>query len=269
MGVGVGVLLLVGFSGRAIAQTNARALDKFVGSWKEDPSKRAVEAGIRYPLRFQASKDGGLEELRGPESGPTAQLVQFDGKPHTLPSGNTSIWRQVDANTFEQVRSDAKGVVATRRLTVSSDGKTLTEVIESRNDRTKATYRRASGAAQGLSGRWEPTSVESNANFDLKIEAVGSNSLRFSSSNAPSYELVLDGEARQVHGAATPAMRATTTSAKLLTDNSLEVREFRNKTEAIRSVYVVAADGKLMMMTVTNLAAGPNSKPSVFVVVKQ
>jgi len=270
---GVGVVVLLGLSSPALAQGNGQALETFVGSWKEDASKRAGAVSLRFPLRFQTNKAGVLEELRGPEASPTAQPVQFDSKPHVLPSGNTSTWKQIDAHTFEQVRSDAKGVVvSTRRLVISTDGNSLTEVTEARaNDRTtttKAVYGRAAGAGSGLIGRWEPTSLELNADLSLKIEVAGPNTVRFSGTGAPTYELVLDGEPRQSHGTATPAMQATTTSGRLLAD-SIEERVFRNNIEWSRSVYAVSADGKTMTVTVTNLGAGPTPQPSVFVFVRQ
>jgi hypothetical protein len=64
-------------------------------------------------------------------------------------------------------------------------------------------------------------------------------------------------------------MSASTTSARLLADGSLETRQFQNGTETIRTVSVVSADGMTLSDTVTNFGAGASPKPAVFVFVKQ
>lgn len=258
----VGLLMLFGLPSYGQAQDSTTALQRFVGDWKEDQSQRKMDVSSIFPLRFQSGKDGSLEELRGPVANPTAWPVQFDGKPRTLPNGQASTWKQIDANTFEHVRTDQKGVVQTRRLTISSDGTTLTQLADGRGGRSTTKLKRISGEGGSLQGRWQVTSFESATPFDFRIEAAGPMRLRFSS-DVLQYELTVNGQPHPVEPPSNPAFRDTRI-ARLLADNSLEVRVLRNGAEFIRDVYAVDADGT-MTSNSTLAGAGPDSKPLVTV----
>lgn len=269
--LGIAILAL-GMSFEVLAQGSGRELDMFVGSWKEDRSRGVVPPTIRYPLRFQLDKSGGLEEHRGPDKNTTTQPVRFDGTIQSLAGGSTSTWKQIDDRTFEQVRTRSGTVIRTRRLMISTEGKALTEEVSDFDTsdgspmRMKAVYRRDSAVEPGLAGRWEPVSMEGDP-LNMRIERSGPNTLRFSATYVPAYELTLDGKPRQAHGSATPALQATTTSARLLSDGSLDMRTFRNNSETVRTVSVVSADGKTLTNTVTNVGTG--APAAVFVFVKQ
>ena len=269
--VGIGVLALA-ISAHVFAQADASGLDKFVGTWKEDRSKRVAVPVMRDPLRFQVDRNGRIEELRGPAEHTSVHPVVFVGPMDVLLGGASIIWKQIDSNTFEQVTSDERGVVRTRKLTIAPGGNILNEHVSERtNDggfiTTRTVYSRSS-AGRGLIGRWQSISVETPL-ADITIEKLGSNTLRFSTRYSPAYALTVDGVPRQVHGAATPPLEGATKSARLLPDGALEQREFRKGSESLRSVMAVSADGKTITNTVTNPAAGAAAQPSIFVLVRQ
>jgi hypothetical protein len=74
--------------------------------------------------------------------------------------------------------SDREGLITTRRLRISADGKTLTEETE----RIRAegapvtrtsTFQRTSGDPTGLVGRWEVQSIKHSRPEEMRYERVG------------------------------------------------------------------------------------------------
>jgi hypothetical protein len=75
-----GVLLALVSSIACLAQSPpATVIGKFVGTWKENESKRKI--GSSTPgLRFRRAAGSQLEELRGPDERPLVESVNFDSK---------------------------------------------------------------------------------------------------------------------------------------------------------------------------------------------
>ena len=109
-------------------------------------------------LRFQKTADGGLEEVRGPEAKPLVQPVKFGPKPYAIDGCvNTIEWKQIDSRHFERKIFNKGKLQNIRRIEISEDGKTLTQVTEStptggKRSTTTVTNDRVSGGPEGLAG---------------------------------------------------------------------------------------------------------------------
>src|SRR5438067_1239094 len=194
--------------------TPAAVIGKFVGTWKENEAKRKLGSGLA--LRFRRAPNGQLEELRGPEARPLVQPVNFGGKPYSVDNSKNSLtWKQHDASHFERTISDGAKLIATRRIQISTDGKTLTEITErkipgGKDLVTTVVYKRTSGDQQGLVGNWKPESIHSSEPLQTKYEAIGTTGLRVTGSGGLTQILTLDGKPNPVTGPAViPGMMTT------------------------------------------------------------
>ena len=248
----------------------APVVARFTATWKEDVSKRKV--GDLVHLRFQKNTQGGLEELRGPEAKPVVQPVVFDGKPRETGSGNTIVWKQTDANTFDRVLSKAGETLTVRRIRISPDGKTLTQVEESKTtDGSPAVstvvYQRVSGDEQGLVGRWKPTSFKADTPAIWKIEPFGTNGLKWSGSGGQNYNVMLDGTSAPINGPA--VLRGTMVAAKLKDGQTIEFTNSRESIDTGKSVWTLSADGKMLTVIDSSLGTGASKDSTTLVFVKQ
>jgi hypothetical protein len=261
-----------------LAQSSGSAslISRFVGTWKEDVSKRKV--GAQANLRFQRDANGGLQELRGPDVRPDVQSIVFDGQPHQIGTGRNRIaWKQIDPNTFERVLSDGAQTLTVRRIRISADGKTLTEATERKvaDGRTlvnTVVFQRSSGESQGgLVGRWKPQSFDTNNPPVVKYEAVGATGLKFSeANNTPTdttYTVMLDDKPVAVVGAA--VIRGTMTAARQVDDHTIEFTQSRDGVVSGKNVRTVSADGKTLTVTTTTVGPNAGGEPSVSVFVRQ
>lgn len=244
------------------------AVSKFVGTWQEDESKRK---GVTATLTFRTNASGGLEEVRGSELRPLVQPVNFTGQPYAIDdSKNTIAWKQIDSNRFERAIYRESRLLNTRRLELSADGKTLTEVTESGDGKTLVTavFRRESGN-QGLAGRWKAESFKSSAPLRMTYEAAGSNGIKLtvSGGNPTTTTAMLDNKPVPVVGEA--VISGTMTAVRQVDESTLEFTASRQGTTTGKSVRVVSADGKTMTVTSTDLGPNASKEPSVTVFVKQ
>jgi hypothetical protein len=273
-GVLVGIVQIVGL---AQSSGSASAVSRFTGTWKEDVTKRKV--GSMPNLRFQRNEKGVLQEVRGPEVRPVFQSIVFDGKPHKLETGNNSIaWKQVNPNTFERVLSDGSGTrtLTTRRIRISTDGKTMTEETETKSTDGRPlvdtiVYQRVSGDAQGLVGRWKPVSFKTDTPAVVKYEPAGTNGIKFSDSNNDptdtTFTVTLDGKPMPVVGSA--VISGTMIAAKVVDDRTIEFTQSREGVVSDKSVRQLSADGKTLTATSTTVGPNASAEPSVSVYVKQ
>jgi len=127
------VLLLV-----LVGATAVLAADSpFAGTWKLNPAKREFTGAT---IAFEQAAGGGMKM--------TAD-VKFDGKDYpasgpTIPAAFTLALKRVDARSFEMTQKVGGKVVYRDTMTVSADGKTLTDVgvAEGTQEKTKAVYDR-------------------------------------------------------------------------------------------------------------------------------
>jgi hypothetical protein len=257
--------------GSVLAMDSAALIQRFAGTWREDVSQRKI--GAMASVRFQRDAKGALQELRGPEARPMYQHVVFDGKPYVLPDGpDTIAWKQHTAASFERAYSDKGGLLNTRHIQISADGKTLTERVvrrlaDGRSAEDTIVYQRTSGDDQGLVGRWKPQSFKTTLPGGFKYEATGPNALKFVNNSGVTWSGALGADATPVVGPGTAPhlMRA----AKALDDYTIEFTQSREAVLTSRMVSAVSRDGKTM--TVTTTTSGPNAstEPSVMVYLRQ
>jgi hypothetical protein len=252
-------------------QSSQSAIAKFVGSWKEDLSKRK---GSMLMLTFRQNANAGLEELRGPELRPVMQPVNFTGKPYSIDdSKNTIAWKQIDANRFERAIYNGGRLLNTRRIQLSADGRTLTEEVESAGSSGQTivnttVFRRESGE-KGLVGRWRAESSKSNTAPEVVYEAVGTNGIKLTTrgGNPTTVTAMLDNKPVAVVGDA--VISGTMTAVRQVDESTLEFSGSREGTATGKSVRVVSPDGKTMTVTNTNLGPNASKEPFVTVWVKQ
>jgi hypothetical protein len=272
--IGATVLLAVATAAPARAQANAASsvVDRFIGTWQEDESKRQI--GSLGSLIFRRNDSGGVEEIRGGEARPLVQQVIFDGKTRaTAVTDNNGIaWKQIDPRTFERAMTNKGRLVNTRRLRISADGKTLTqdteqEATDGRKVITTTVFQRTTGESSGLVGRWRPQSVKTSSPGTVKYERAGPNALKFTNSFGNTYVVALDDKPVPTSGPATIA--GSMIAAKQTDDRTIETTSSREGVITGRSKRVISADGRTMTVTTTIVGANAPTEPSVSVFVKQ
>ena len=239
------------------------------GNWKEDQSQRKL--GSAGGLHFRTTASGGLEELRGPEARPMVQSVKLDGKSYDMEGGNSMIWKQIDANSFER-RTALKGkLLSVRRIRISNDGKTLLEeserhAMDGRVMKATADFSRTSGDAQGLAGKWQLVKVRNSEPLEVKYEAAGPNAMKVTGGLGQSYTLAF-GKTSAITGPnVVPGM---TIAAAAVDDHTIETTTTREGVTAAKARIVLSDGGKVMTVTTTPAGADSSRRPSVIVYKKQ
>lgn len=252
------------------AQAPASVAAKFAGTWKEDDSKRKIGSVAR--LRFQKSKDGGLEEHRGPEVKPLVQPIRFGAPAYPIDgSDNTIAWKKTDEQHFERTIFVKGQLMATRKITLSADGKSLTEatdrkLADGKQGSLTVAYQRTSGDKTGLVGVWTAQSVKVLPAPQMKLEAASA-ALKFSNDQAITYTLTLDEKPVKVVGPT--VITGTTAAGKVVNDRTIELTNGRDGTVSGKTTWALSADGKTLTSTSTNVTPGASSEPSVSVFVRQ
>ena len=237
---------------------------KFAGSWKENEAKRQL--GSVVPLRFQRTAAGQIEELRGPEGKPLVQPVNFGAKAYAVDnSKNTIEWKQTDANHFERKIYENGNLLTTRRIAISTDGKTLTEATErDPSDVTNVVFKRTSGDTQGLVGIWKAESIHTTRPAGQKIEVLGSTGLRITSDRGVVETLTFDGKPNASSGPA--VISGTMSAARVINPSKIEITGSRDGVVSGTVTMELSGDGKALTET-ARLASG--GQPSITVYDKQ
>jgi hypothetical protein len=255
----------------SFAADNSKVIHNFVGTWKEDEAKRKI--GSFPSLRFRRSGSGGIEELRGPEGRPLVQPVNFGTNPYAVDnSKNTIAWKQIDSNRFERQLFENGKLLSTRQITISKDGKQLTEVTHRKMPDGKemtatVVLSRSSGEPQGLVGTWKAMSIRSSEPTEQKIDAIGSNGLRVTGRNGFISTWTFDGKPNLSSGLG--LISGMTDSAKVVNERTIEVTLAREGTVTGKSTLMVSSDGKTLTVTTANLGPNAGNEPSVAVFEKQ
>lgn len=265
--------LLIGMAAALLAQQSrvqSNVIDRFVGTWKEDQSKRKL--GSQPGLRFRRTASGGIEELRGPDAKPDVQAVNFDGKPHEIGSANSIVWKQIDANTFERTLSDHGKVLTVRRIRIAPDGKTLTEETErklpnGKSETITVVAERASGDAKGLVGTWRVKSQRSSMPDQLTCERASNNGMKCTDQAGVNFTVALDNKPSPYTGPA--VLPNMTIAARQVDDQTIELTLMRQGTPIATRKAVVSKDGKTMTSTTANLGPNASGEPTISVFEKQ
>jgi len=243
---------------------------KFTGTWTEDESKRTF--GPSVTLKFRVDAKGNLEELRGAEAKPLVQPVRFDTKPYTIDASDNAIaWKQIDKTHFQRKLFQGAKLLTTRDITISDDGKTLTEVTtQTLTDGKKVVatmkFHRTKGEGQGLAGIWQAASYHSTVPTQWKYEMVGDR-LKVSNDTGVTFTAALDGKPVPVTGPA--VISGTMVALKLIAPEKLEMAQSRAGVPTGNVTLTLSGDGKVMTMSAVNLAPGASREPSVTVLDKQ
>jgi hypothetical protein len=250
----------------------ANLFKNFTGSWKENESKRKFGGGAGVTLRFRRAPSGGIEELRGAFANPLVQRVEFDGKPHPIDgSRNTIVWKQLGTTKFERSLFDHDTkLVNIRGIELSSDGKSLTERIETKDLSGKTTtstgvYNRRSGESNGLAGTWQLISRRRSEPAIVRFEPAGANSLRsFATEPQGMAVMTFDGKPYTMSGRALISGYAST--AKAINDRTIEVTTTRNGVLADKRTHAISADGRTLTSTISNFDEKGSALPGGVVV---
>jgi hypothetical protein len=227
--------------------------------------------GALRSLTFRAGANG-LEELRGTYARPLVQPVRFGTAPYAVDeSQNTLVWKQMGGGHFERTIAGGGKTISVRDISISADGKTLTEITTTNlsDGKTWATtiiYARTSGAGQNLEGVWKPQSLRSDTPRRMSMQAAG-NTLKFDFQSGRKFTLTFDGKPAMVFGPA--VISGTTVAGKIVSDRVIEMAGARMGTPSDTTTLTLSADGKTL--TVSEMTLGPEAskQPSVAVYGKQ
>jgi hypothetical protein len=241
----------------------------FAGNWVEDQSQR--KTGALRSLTFRNGANG-LEELRGSYARPLVQPVRFGTAPYAVDeSKNTLVWKQLGGGRFERTIAEKGQTINVRRITISADGKTLTETTETnlasgKKSTITIVYARTSGSGQDLEGVWKPQTLRSDTPQKMSIREVGS-ALKVSTEAGLTYTLTFNGKPEAVTGPA--VISGTTNAGKIVCDRLIRIEGARMGTPVNVATWTLSADGKTL--TTSNMTLGPDAskEPSVSVYLKR
>jgi hypothetical protein len=163
-------LLLCIFAAQIVAADNP-----FAGTWKLDLSRSEL-AGPKMTIE----KAG--EKYRM-SAGGDSYAFQTNGKEQPGLYGRVVAWKEVDANTWERTTKFKGAVLSQATLTVSSDGKTLTETAKGTRPDGEAfesttVYDRI-GQGSGPVGTWRSKTVSMSAPQSFEIAGNGEDGISF------------------------------------------------------------------------------------------
>jgi len=262
--------LALGFALTALGQSPTDVAKRFSGNWVEDQSKSTI--GAARSLTFRKGSDG-LEELRGTYARPLVQPVRFGTAPYTIDeSKNTLVWKDLGGGRFERTIAEGGKTVGIRHITISADGKMLTEVTEDTNrpngkkSTTTIVYARTSGSGQQLEGTWKPQSLRSDTPLSMSIEAAGG-TLKISRGTGVSNVLTFDGKPSNLTGPA--VISGTTDAGKIISDRVIEIDGARMGTPSGVTTWTLSADGKTLTSSAMTLGPEASKEPTVRVFQKK
>lgn len=240
---------------------------KIVGVWIEDQTKRKIGSSLG-DLRFRQTTDGGIEELRGFELQPLVEKVTFDTKPYVIDESSTIAWKKVDANHFERKLYDKGKLQDTRRIQISEDGKTLTEVTEDvltngKKGLIAVTFQRNSDGPQGLVGVWKPQSMKMTPAAEVRYELTATGGLKSTDDRGVNQTFMLDNVPVGVNGGT--VISGTMVAFKVIDDNTLESTSTRAGVVTGRTTLKISNDGKTLTATTTEVDPNGSREPSVSV----
>jgi len=216
----------------------------YAGKWKVNLAKSDFgQTTITYE-----SLPGGEWQAAG--FGVTYKF-KMDVKDYPDGIGGTTAWKAVDANTWEIVGKVNGKVTARDTLTLSADGKTLTDTgkqIKPDGGSMDGTtvYQRVSGGP-GLGGIWQTKKVSGAAGV-IEIAQSGTDGLSFKDLDmGMTCDSKLDGKDYPCTG---PMMAPGFTIAmKNVPSRSLDVTVKKDGKPVFEATYTVAADGKSLIET--------------------
>jgi hypothetical protein len=250
-------------------------LQKFVGVWVEDETKLKIGDSMGN-LRFRQTAGGGLEELRGYDAKPLVEPVKFGVKPYAIDgSKNTIVWKQVDARHYERKIFHEDKLQNTRKIEISDDGRTLTEVRESvlangKTSLTTVTFRRASRGPQGLAGIWKAVAFKRNSSPTVHYELTAAGELKVSDDiggNEREFTVKMNNTPVPVMGPS--VISGTMIAFRVADDHTLESTFSTGGVVTAKEMRTLSNDGKVITSTTTLIGPKGNKSPTVRIYNKQ
>ena len=232
-----------------IAATSRAADEPLIGKWKLNLSKSKLAdqmtiapAGTnRYTLTFAGVGD--------------TETLAADGTDQPGVLGSTISITIEAPNNWKIVRKQGGRVMLTANWKLSEDGKTLTDTFlgsqpDGSTSRVDLVYKRAEGSASnsGIPGTWETTEEKADLAYELEIRPYEGDGLSFLiSGGAPATNVKFDG--KDYPSTTASPVASSTTSARHLSDQSIELtKKLKGKVMETREI-TVSADGKTLTMT--------------------
>lgn len=230
----------------ALAQTSP-----FVGTWQLDPAKSQLNGNT---MAFGKSSDGMMTLTA---DGHTDKF-KTDGNQYPTWYGGQAIWKQIDDHTWESTGYLNGQNLGTDTMTISSDGKTLTDVSKGTFPSGKAfddttVYNRL-GEGTGLVGEWRSTRTSQGETQTMTFRNDGNGLVWEIPDLKASVPVRFDGQDTPVQGPAVPP--GLTLAVTRQGPDSLRV------VEKIKGEIVFAAEDKVSSdgRTLTSTASNPKTQ---------
>jgi hypothetical protein len=249
-------------SGFLVAGTLAAAESPFAGTWKLNQAKSNLTGDT---MTF-ADEGGGT--IRHSFTG-LSNTFKTDGKSYSTAFGNTAVWKQLDANTWQATYSKGERVINVDTMKVSADGKTLN--IQSKGPKPTggsfddtSVYVRTSGQS-GLIGTWKSKDVKLSAPGLLEIKTSGADGITLKN---PEYQASCDAK---FDGTDYPVTGPTVAEAFTLSftragPNTFTMQSKLKGKHLSTEKYTVSADRKTLTLVSTPVAV---DEPQTWVFDKQ
>ena len=216
------------------------AAARYFGTWKYNVAKSNLGG---YQLTYTDVGAGEIEQ-----SGQDGRSYRFriDGKQYPDANGRTATWTQPDASTWE-ARTYVKGELSfMHRFELSKAGDELRTI--QKGPRPGApditlTWRRA-GAGSGLFGTWRRGAIEPPP-FELVVEAVGENGIRFAVADVFEVRAQFDGKPYPMTGPT--AVPGSTASFERVDERSFRTRQMDGG--RFEATLTVSEDGQTLTET--------------------
>lgn len=243
----------------AVAVTTVLAAGSlpFAGTWKMNPAKSDFG---QTTMTFEQLPSGEMKSTAGGQS----YTFKLDGKDYPAVFGADAAWTSLGPSSWQTVWKLKGKVLSTDTLTLSSDGKTLTQNSkgtkpngEAFNDTMVA--ERVSGGP-GLTGKWKTKNVKSASPNVLEIAPSGTDGMTFKIVDMQlTCEAKFDGKDHPCSG---PTLGPGWTIAVAKQSAQGFDMTVKNAGKLVfKSVYTVSADGKTL--TEHGTAAGTTEKTTI------
>ena len=131
------LLLMMLVAAPSISWSQQDPMEKLAGTWKQDFSQSKPAPSPVPQLRTHRWELAGKDKMKhvseiieadGTRTVTEEQTDDYSGQPYPDGGeGNTSVFRRIDANTIQQIRTGQDGqIVRFLERVISADGKTLT-----------------------------------------------------------------------------------------------------------------------------------------------
>jgi hypothetical protein len=255
-------LFFVGLLALLLVPVGAMAQSPFDGTWKWDPSS------VQWPEKPDAFLlQNGMYECKSCVPPVNIKADGTDQKVTGDPYSDTLGVKVIDDHNIESTSKKAGKVVGTAKMSVSSDGDTLTinwtdsgQPSGGTQTGTNTEKRVAKGPAGGnlISGSWRTEKENASAGALTWTYKMNGNELAMTTTTGQSYTAKLDGTDAPFKG--DPGV--TSISVKLLGKDTLEETRKRDGKVIYTLEMTVSADSKTMKWIFDDKVQGTTTKGS-------